>query len=218
MNENEMKSWLKPIHNSIERLVPTNRSLIDFVNQKASGTGVKRSLYKVKFIEKSEKSTYTCITMTVNELKKTLKERKISEEDSNIIIDKATEILDEAKEQVSKVYGEVRRYVITSELRTGCVQHHFKKIPSLSDNQNAAISKEIFSMAMDSVNKSEHHSIDDVEEEFEKINRIATSLFGIAAATDTGGNEAHKKKAAPHGKAAQHHKSHNPLSLLEELF
>ena len=217
MNENEMKAWLKPIHNSIEKLVPTNRSLIDFVNQKASGSGIKRSLYKVKFIEKSEKSTYTCINMTINELKKTLKERKISEEDSNIIIEKATEILDEAKEQVTKVYGEVRRYVITSELRTGCVQHHFKKIPNMSDNQNAAISKEIFSMAMDSVNKSEHHNIDDVEEEFEKINKIAMSLFSIAAATDTtGGSELHKKKAA-HTKAVSH-KSHNPLSLLEDLF
>ena len=215
MTENEMKNWLKPIHNSIEKLVPTNRSLIDFVNQKASGNGIKRSLYKVKFIEKSEKSTYTCITMTINELKKTLKERKVSEEDFDIVLDKATEILDEAKEQVAKVYGEVRRYVITSELRTGCVQHHFKKIPSMSENQNAALSKEIFSMAMDSVNKSSHHNIDDVEEEFEKINNIAITLFNIAAATDKGADP-HKKKAA-HTKPASH-KSHNPLSLLENFF
>ena len=217
MNENEIKSWLKPIHNSIEKLVPTNRSLIDFVNQKASGSGIKRSLYKVKFIEKSEKSTYTCIGMTINELKKSLKERKISEEDANIIVEKATEILDEAREQVAKVYGEVRRYVITSELRTGCVQHHFKKIPSMNDNQNAAISKEIFSMAMDTVNKSDKHNIDDVEEEFEKINNIAMTLFRIAAATDNGNStESHKKKATHHRAASS--KSHNPLSLLEDLF
>ena len=213
MNENEMRSWLKPIHNSIEKLVPTNRSLIDFVNEKASGTGIKRSLYKVKFIEKSEKSTYTCITMTINELKKNLKERKVSEEDGEMIVEKATEILNEAKEQVAKVYGEVRRYVITSELRTGCVQHHFKKIPSLSDNQNAAISKEIFSMAMDTVNKSDKHNIDDVEEEFEKINKIAMTLFNIASATGNMG-ETHNKKS--NHKAV--HKSHGPLSLLEDLF
>ena len=217
MTENEVKNWLKPIHNSIEKLVPTNRSLIDFVNEKASGNGIKRSLYKVKFIEKSEKSTYTCISMTINELKKTLKERKVSEEDFNFIVDKATEILDDAKEQVSKVYGEVRRYVITSELRTGCVQHHFKKIPSMSDNQNAAISKEIFSMAMDTVNKSDKHNIDDVEEEFEKINQIAITLFNIATATNNSGGENHKKKTT-HNKTASHHKSHSPLSLLEDLF
>ena len=214
MNENTMKIWLKPIHNSIEKLVPTNRSLIDFVNQKASGSGIKRSLYKVKFIEKSEKSTYTCITMTINELKKNLKERKVNEEDANIIIEKATEILDDAKEQVAKVYGEVRRYVITSELRTGCVQHHFKKIPSMNENQNAAISKEIFAMAMDTVNKSDKHNIDDVEEEFEKINKIALSLFSIAAATNNGAPP--QKNKAAHKTAS--HKSHNPLSLLEDLF
>ena len=215
MNENEMKSWLKPIHNSIEKLVPTNRSLIDFVNEKASGTGIKRSLYKVKFIEKSEKSTYTCISMTINELKKNLKERKVSDEDAEIIVEKATEILSDAKEQVAKVYGEVRRYVITSELRTGCVQHHFRKIPSMSEKQNAAISKEIFSMAMDAVNKSEKRNIDDVEVEFEKINQIAMTLFSIASTTD-GAAEPHKK--ASHKSPHSSHKSHNPFSLLEDLF
>ena len=215
MTENELKNWLKPINNSIEKLVPTNRSLIDFVNEKAMGNGVKRSLYKVKFIDKSEKSTYTCIGLTINELKKKLKERKVSEEDSNIVIAKANDILKEAKEQVERVYGEVRRYVITSELRTGCVQHHFKKIPSMSESQNAAISKEIFSMAMDYVNQSDHHSIDDVEEEFEKINKIAMSLFSIAASTDKSATP-HKNKAANNKSNAS--KSYSPLSILEDLW
>ena len=214
MNENEIKNWLKPIHNSIEKLVPTNRSLIDFVNEKASGSGIKRSLYKVKFIDKSEKSTYTCISMTINELKKKLKERKVSEEDSEMIIAQANQILDEAKEQVTRVYGEVRRYVVTSELRTGCVQHHFKKIPSMNDNQNAALSKEMFSMALEYVNKSENHSIDDVEEEFEKINKIALTLFNIAAATNKA-DEPQKKKTT---KTAAASKSHSPFSLLEDLW
>ncbi|MBR1396242.1 MAG: hypothetical protein IJ563_01740 [Selenomonadaceae bacterium] len=215
MQEHEIKSWLKPIHNSIDKLVPTNRSLIDFINEKAMGNGIKRSLYKVKFIDKSEKSTYTCIGLTINELKKKLKERKISEEDSNIIIARANDILDEAKEQVERVYSEVRRYLITSELRTGCVQHHFKKIPSMSDNQNEAISKEIFSMALEYVNKSDKHSIDDVEEEFEKINKIALTLFSLASATESNKPAQNKK--------ASHHKnkdsgSYNPLSLLENLW
>ena len=211
-----MKNWLKPIHNSIEKLVPTNRSLIDFVNEKASGNGIKRSLYKVKFIDKSERSTYTCISMTINELKKQLKERKVKEEDSEMIIEKANEILNEAKEQVTKVYGEVRRYVVTSELRTGCVQHHFKKIPNMSENQNAALSKEMFSMALEYVNKSANHTIDDVEEEFEKINKIALNLFGIAAATNKP-DEVNKKKTAHHSKTHSS-KASSPFSLLNDLF
>lgn len=210
-----MKNWIKPIHNSIEKLVPTNRSLIDFVNEKASGSGVKRSLYKVKFIDKSEKSTYTCIAMTINELKKKLKERNISEEDSEAITSKAKEILSDAKEQVERVYGEVRRYVVTSELRTGCVQHHFRKIPSLSDPVNDSIAKEIFSMALENVNKSEHHSIDDIEEEFEKINSIALTLFEVVAKSENNA-DSQKKKNTHH----KHHssKSHSPFSLLEDLF
>ena len=212
MNENEMKHWLKPIHNSIEKLVPTNRSLIDFVNEKAQGDGIKRSLYKVKFIDKSERSTYTCITMTINELKKKLKESNINEEEADVIIDQAKGILKEAKEAVEKVYGEVRRYVVTSELRTGCVQHHYRKIPGMSDAQNSAISKEIFSMALEVVNKGDKHSIDDIEDEFNKINDIALNLFDIVA--KTGGTETQKKKTAK----PQQSKSYSPFSLLEDLF
>ena len=214
MNENEIKHWLKPIHNSIEKLVPTNRSLIDFVNEKAQGDGIKRSLYKVKFIDKSEKSTYTCIGMTINELKRKLKESNIGEEDSEEIISSAKAILTDAKEQVEKVYGEVRRYVVTSELRTGCVQHHYKKIPNMSDEQNSAVSKEIFSMALEAVNKSDKHSIDDIEDEFNKINNIALNLFNIVA--KTGGVGMQKKKTANHSHQAK--SSYSPFSLLEDLF
>ena len=207
-----MKHWLKPIHNSIEKLVPTNRTLIDFVNEKAQGSGIKRSLFKVKFIDKSEKSTYTCITMTINELKRKLKDSSINEEDSEVIIAGAKEILLSAKEQVEKVYGEVRRFVVTSELRTGCVQNHYRKIPSMSEEQNSAIAKEIFSMALEFVNKSDKHSIDDIEEEFEKINNIAITLFGIVEKT---GSEKQKKKTAI---KSNNSKSYSPFSLLEDLF
>ena len=215
MLENQMKAWLKPIHNAIEKLVPTNRSLIDFINEKAMGNGIKRSIYKIKFIDKSEKSTYSCISMTLNELKKNLQERKVKEEDANIIIEKATEILNDAHEQVAKVYGEVRRYVVTSELRTGCVQNHYKKIPSMSNAQNEAISKEIFSMAVEFVNKSENHDIGDVEEEFERINKIAITLFNLVEATNT------QKKPDKHVKArhaAVEKSSYNPLNILENLW
>ena len=215
MTDNDFKRWIKPINNSIEKLVPTNRSLIDFVNEKAIGNGIKRSLYKVKFIDKSEKSTYACIGVTINELKKKLQESKVSEEDTNIIVEKATEILNEAKEQVERVYGEVRRYVVTSELRTGCVQHHYHKIPSISEKQNEAISKEIFSMALDFVSKSERHNIDDVEEEFERINKIAVNLFNLVEATSS-------KKPAQNKKdtnvKSHESKSYNPLSLLENFW
>lgn len=208
MTENQIKHWLKPINKSIEKLVPTNRMLIDFVNEKAQGEGVKRSLYKVKFIDKSEKSTYTCIAMTINELKKNLKERNVKEEDGNLILSKAVEILEDAKDQVSKVYSEVRRYVVTSELRNDCINHHFRKIPSLTDEQNLAVSKEIFSLALGFTDQSENHKIDDIEEEFEKINDIALSICKVIALKnkETSKNQTQEKK------------SKRSFSILEELF
>ncbi len=213
MNENEIKHWLKPISNSIEKLVPTNRSLIDFVNEKASGDGIKRSIYKVKFIEKSEKSTYTCILMTINELKRKLKELNVKEEDANVIIAQAKNILEDAKSQVAKVYNEVRRYVVTSELRNDCIKHHFKKIPTLSEEQNSAVSKEIFSLALEFVEKSDDHNIDDIEDEFDKINHIALNLCKVI--NETGGK--HEVKKSVKNKTHQS-KSHSPFSLLEDFF
>ena len=213
MLEKDLKEWLRPINNSIERVVPTNRKLVDFINAKASGTGVKRSLSKVKFLDKSEKSTYQCISLTLNELKKKLNERKVRDEDQQEVIERATEILDEARRNVERVYGEVRRYIITSELRTGCVQHHYKKIPSMSAEQNEALSKEMFSMALEFINKSDKHSIDDVEEEFEKINRIATELFKLAEKTGGLASTSNKPKNTP---TAEKHRS--PLSLLDNLW
>lgn len=211
MQEKDIKDWLRPINNSIERVVPTNRKLVDFINAKASGNGVKRSLSKVKFLDKSEKSTYQCISLTMTELKKKLGERKVNDEDRQFVIERATEILDEAKKNVERVYGEVRRYIITSELRTSCVQHHFKKIASVSAEQNEALSKEIFSMALEFVNKSDKHSLDDIEDEFEKINRIATDLFALVE--KTGGLMPSKPK-----NTRAHEKNRGPLSLLDNLW
>lgn len=211
MLEKDVREWIKPIINSIERLVPTNRTLVDFINSKASGTGIKRSLSKVKFLDKSERSTYQCIGLTMTELKKKLNERKVKEEEQKEIIDKAQEILDETKRNVERVYGEVRRYIVTSELRTGCIQNHFKKIPSMTAEQNEALSKEMFSMALEFVNKSDKHSLDDVEEEFAKINRIATDLFQLVE--KTGGLSSNKKP-----KARSNEKSRSPLSILDNFW
>ena len=213
MLEKDVKEWLKPIVNSIERLVPTNRKLVDFINAKASGTGIKRSLSKVKFLDKSERSTYQCIGLTMSELKKKLNERKVNEEEQQAIIARAQEILDETKHNVERVYGEVRRYIVTSELRTGCIQHHYKKIPSMSNEQNEALSKEMFSMALEFVNKSDKHSIDDVEEEFEKINRIATELFKLVEKTGGLASATAKPKST-----RQPEKHRSPLSLLDDLW
>ena len=212
MQEKDIKDWLRPINNSIERVVPTNRKLVDFINEKASGNGVKRSLSKVKFLDKSEKSTYQCISLTMNELKKKLGERKVKEEDQQIVIGRATETLDEAKKNVERVYGEVRRYIITSELRTSCVQHHFKKIASVSAEQNEALSKEMFSMALEFVNKSDKHSLDDIEDEFDKINRIAIDLFELVA--KTGGLTAANTPKTKHAPE----KSRGPLSILDNFW
>ena len=213
MQEKDLREWSRPINSSIERVVPTNRKLADFVNAKATGTGIKRSVSKVKFLDKSEKSTYQCMSLTMNELKKKLDERKVKDEDKDLIVQKAQEIMDEARKNVERVYGEVRRYIVTSELRTGCVQHHFKKIPTMTAEQNEALSKEMFSMALEFVNKSDKHDIGDVEEEFEKINRIASELFKLVEKT---GGIAAPKQPSKDSRAA--HKSRSPLSILDGLW
>ena len=118
MAEKNIKDLLKPIYASVEKLVPTNRMLINFVNEKALGQGMKRSIYKIKFIDKAEKSSFQLANVTLSEFQKHLKEIKLGEEESKILMDEAEEILGEARKQIEKVYGDVRRYVVTSEIRT----------------------------------------------------------------------------------------------------
>ncbi len=185
MVEKEIKKVLKPIYIVTEKLVPTNRSLLDFVNEKAVGRGTKRSIYKIKFLEKAEKSSYQVASVTLIEFEKHLKSLQVSKEYEERILKEANKILDDAKQQIEKTYGEVRRYIVTKELRNDCLKEHFRKIPSMNDAQNDAISKEIFSMAIEEVNKSENHNIEDVETQFDKINYIATALFNIAAANSS---------------------------------
>ena len=197
MLEKDMKDLLKPIYATIERLVPTNRSLINFINEKALGKGTKRSLYKVKFIDKAERSSYQLANVTLAEFEKHLATLKISEADADLLRQQAQMLMDDAKHQIEKVYGDVRRYVVTSELREGCLKEHFRKIPTMSEAQNEALSKEIFSMAIAEVNKGEGRNIDNVEAEFEKINYIAIALFNIAAAISTPDAKPEKSAAKP---------------------
>ena len=129
----------------------------------------------------------------------------------------ATRLLDDAKKQIEKVYGEVRRYVVTKELRNDCLKEHFRKIPSMNEAQNDAISKEIFSMAIEEVNKSENHNIEDVEANFDKINYIATALFNIAAANSAPA-VVDKPKPAPTPKPAPEPKKPQKKSFLDRFF
>ena len=193
MDEKTFKDLLKPIYESVENFAPTNRKLINFVNEKASGEGLKRSLYKVKFIEKSERSAKQLTNITLNNFKKHIREQNFSEKDILALEKEATEILDGAKQQIEKVYGEVRRYIVTSELRGDCVKTNFRKIPTLSDSLNETISKEIFSLALESINKSDKQSIDDIESEFKKINHIAITLFELTE-KETAKKVSHKPK------------------------
>ena len=185
MTEKNHKDLLKPIYDSVERFAPTNRKLIDFVNEKVEGEGLKRSLNKVKFIDKSERSAKQLTGITLIEFGKHLKEQNLSEEEETELLKEASEILEDAKKQIEKVYGEVRRYVVTKELRTTCLQDNFRKIPALSAAQNEIISKEIFSLALEEINSSDKASIDDIEKEFQKINHIAMTLFDVAANSET---------------------------------
>lgn len=196
MDEKIYKDLLKPIHSAVDRLAPTNRELINFVNSKARGEGLARSLYKVKFIDKSEKSAKQLASITLNEFRKHLKEKNFSEEEIENLTTEATNILEEAKKQVEKVYGEVRRYILTSELRGECIKMNFRKISTLSDDQNEFISKEIFSLALEEINKSDKHSIDDIEAEFKKINHIAATLFELVEKNSHKHAE-HKHKKEP---------------------
>lgn len=214
MVEKEIKKVLKPIYIVIEKLVPTNRSLLDFVNEKAVGRGTKRSIYKIKFLEKAEKSSYQVASVTLIEFEKHLKSLQVSKEYEERILQQANKILDDAKQQIEKTYGEVRRYIVTKELRNDCLKEHFRKIPSMNDAQNDAISKEIFSMAIEEVNKSENHNIEDVEAQFDKINYIATALFNIAAANSS--PAVTEKPPAP--KPAPEPKKPQKKSFLDRFF
>ncbi|MBQ9441547.1 MAG: hypothetical protein IJU55_00855 [Selenomonadaceae bacterium] len=196
MDEKITKDLLKPIYSAVDRLAPTNRELINFVNSKARGEGLQRSLYKVKFIDKSEKSAMQLTGMTLIDFKKKIKEIGLSDDEIETLMNEATEIMEDAKKQVEKVYGEVRRYIVTSELRGDCIKTNFRKISTLTDAQNEFISKEIFSLALEEINKSDKHSINDIEEEFKKINHIAMTLFELVE-QDNAKKAEHKHKKEP---------------------
>ena len=181
MDEKTFKELLKPVYASVENFAPTNRKLINFVNEKARGEGLKRSLYKVKFIEKSERSAKQLTNITLVNFKKHIRELNFSEDEITALEKEATEVLEGAKTQIEKVYGEVRRYIVTSELRTDCIKTNFRKVSTLTDAQNEMISKEIFSLALEEINKGDKNSIDDIESEFKKINHIAITLFELTA-------------------------------------
>ncbi len=198
MAEKNLK-MLKPIYDAVEKLVPTNRALISFVNDKVTGKGIQRSINKVKFIEKSERSSKQLAHVTMEEFHKHLLEKKVGDDEFEMLMNDAAEILDDAIKQVEKVYGDVRRYVITGELRAECISRNYKKIPSMTDKQNDAIVKEMFSLALEFVNKGENRGLENLEEEFKKINYIALTLFNFANATASTVQE--NKKAAKETKS-----------------
>ena len=89
MNEKDLKRILKPIYIVIEKLVPTNRSLLDFTNEKAVGSGMKRSVYKVKFLDKAEKSSYQVTSVTLVEFEKHLKGLQLGKADEEQLLREA---------------------------------------------------------------------------------------------------------------------------------
>ena len=178
------------------------------MNAKARGEGLKRSLYKVKFIDKSERSTKQMASMMLPELQKHMREINYPEEEREEVMREAEAILEDAKVQVEKVYGEVRRYVVTSELRGDCVKTNYRKISTLDEKTNEMLSKEIFSLALAEINEGDKKNIDDIEDVFKKINNIAITLFEIAS---TGA-----ENKSGHGKKKKEHKS--SFGLLSGFF
>ena len=177
MTDKEIQDKLRPLTKSIPKFVPTNRSLLNFVNSKAKGKGIDLSFNKVAFLNKAEKSTYTCMNVELNEFRRHLQEINTSDEDYNQLFTAANGEMATAKKQVEKVYGEVRRYVITSEIRGACVEKYFKKIPSLDKKQNLLLAKEIFTLAYEENMASEEHDIKNILHSFTRINKIALALF-----------------------------------------
>ena len=174
------KDYLKPIVKSLEKFVPTSRALLNFVNSKSRGVGLGLSFFKVQFLNKSEKSTYTCMQVELMEFEKQLHEFKLTEKECEELVHQAEEMLAEARKDVERVYGEVRRYIVSSELRKNCIDTHYRKIPGLHAKQNEAVAKEIFTLAYEENLKNEEHEIEDITDLFCQINRYALSLFQVA--------------------------------------
>ncbi len=174
------KDYLRPVMNSLGKLVPTNRALLNFINSKARGSGLDQSFHKVKFLNKSEKSTYTCMQVELMQFRQQLQGQGMPEGEIENLVQKASDIFDKAKHDVERVYGEVRLYLITSEIRRKCIESHFRPIPSLSEKQNELIAKEAFTLAYEENLHSEEHNIEDILEGFRRINHIAVQLFAAA--------------------------------------
>lgn len=180
MTEKELHERLRPITNSLDRLVPTNRALLNFINSKARGTGLDLSFHKVKFLNKSEKSTYACMNVELMEFRKYLEDTYAEAAEAEELTQKAAEVLEEARKQVEKVYQEVRRYIITSEIRKNCIEKYYKPVPSLSKAQNELVAKEVFTLAYEENSRSGEHEINDILLQFRSINLIGISLFAAA--------------------------------------
>ncbi len=174
------KDYLRPVMNSLGKLVPTNRALLNFINSKARGSGLEQSFHKVKFLNKSEKSTYTCMNVELMQFRKQLENVGVSEREIEELVQEASEIFDKAKHDVERVYREVRLYLITSEIRRKCIENYYRPVSSLSGKQNELMAKEIFTLAYEENLQGEEHDIEDILEGFRRINHIAVQLFAAA--------------------------------------
>ena len=183
MTERQLQDKLRPITTSVNKLVPTNRSLLDFVNEKTMGSGVQLSFNKIKFINKAEKSTYTYINTEITAFKKHLIDTNVDDDDVLILMSRAQKILEEAQTKVRRVYSEVRRFIVSSEIRKECLEKYFRKSKLLTDRQNDAIAKEVFAIAYDTNAQNESHDWEEIREEFERLNKMAIRIFEIANST-----------------------------------
>lgn len=180
MTERQFQDKLRPIAASVAKLVPTNRSLLDFVNEKTMGYGMQLSFNKIKFLNKAERSTYTYINTEIQAFKRHMDETGVDEDDQLILMDRAKEILEDAQNKVKKVYNEVRRFIVSSEIRKECLDKHFRKSKLLSDAQNEAIAKEVFACAYDANAQNESHDWEEIRSEFERLNQMMLRMFEIA--------------------------------------
>ena len=179
MTEKEIQEKIRPLTKLTPKFLPTSRSLLNFVNKKARGKGIDLTFNKVLFLDKAEKSTYTLMSVELNEFKKQIGDF-VEGEALDEVLEAADKTMAEVRSSVKRVYGEVRRYIVASELRSATIKTYFRAIPSLSREQNAVVAKEMFTLAYEDLIAQKPYDIRTIVQGFHQLNKKALALFAAA--------------------------------------
>ncbi len=181
MTEGEMQNALEPIHRTMNRMIPGHKVLLDFIGSKTQGSGTEKALQKIRLLEKSEQSTYTCMNVEMTGFRKRLQDKSTGTADGERLTRMAEDILKTARQQVKKVYGDVRRQIISSELKADFIEKHYRLIPGLTEEQNELVAEEILRLICGPGRRPGNQASQDSVTRFCEINRIGARLFAAVA-------------------------------------